>query len=252
MDKPPLLLNDIADFLQTEFKTDRYLIGERGGIYKPAERPIRRVGLSLEPWPKIGEWVRAQRLDALWLHRPWQLNTAALPPDVGVLTHHLPFDECLTTGYNTRLAHALAMEPVAELGYKQSEDDLGVMLPKRAIGMIGDVPERSTELWLKQIQVAFGGYDRVESGQVRIHQRVAIVGAMNPELVYEAHERGVSLYLTGEYRKGTQKAVDETGMTVIAIGHKRTEEWGLRALGTLLREEWEGLVVVTPFLQDMA
>ncbi|XWW46050.1 Nif3-like dinuclear metal center hexameric protein [Fibrella sp. USSR17] len=248
MDKPPLVLNDIANFLQTEFKTDRYPISERGGIYKPADRPIRRVGLSLEPCPKIGQWVRAQDLDALWLHRPWHLNTATLPSDVGVLTHHLPFDECLTTGYNTRLAQVLGLESLAELGYKQAADESDRLLPKRAIGMIGDVPERSTESWLEQIQVAFGGYDRVEAGQVRSHRRVAVVGAMNPELVHEAHERSVSLYLTGEYRKGTQKAVDETGMTVIAIGHKRTEEWGLRALGTLLTEQWEGLEVLQHIL----
>ena len=67
---------------------------------------------------------------------------------------------------------------------------------------------------------------------------------MNPALVQEAHERGVGLYLTGEYRKGTQAAVDETGMSVIAIGHRRTEEWGLRALGTLLSEQWNGLEVL--------
>ncbi len=215
----------------------------------PRIRSIQRIGLALEPPSDLKNWVRDQQLDTLWLHRPWRLDLDALPPDMGVVAHHLPFDETLTTGYNTRLADALGMHSLDELGYKQVADESGRLLPKRAIGMIGTAPKRSDEAWLALIQREFGGYDRVgprsaEPGQVLTHERVAVVGAMNPALVHEAHGRGVSLYLTGEYRKGTQKAVDETEMAVIAIGHRRTEEWGLRALGALLREQWEELEVL--------
>ncbi|RYF68364.1 MAG: hypothetical protein EOO39_19545, partial [Cytophagaceae bacterium] len=83
-----------------------------------------------------------------------------------------------------------------------------------------------------------------EQGQRQPHDRVAVVGAMNANLLHEAHEQGVSLYLTGEYRKGAQAAVDETGISVIAIGHHRSEEWGLRALRSVLLERWSGVEVV--------
>ncbi|WP_375445234.1 Nif3-like dinuclear metal center hexameric protein [uncultured Fibrella sp.] len=239
-----LLLNDILAHLADIFATDRFPISERGGLYNPSGRPVQRIGLALEPWPDIANWVRSERLDALWLHRPWKLNLALFPADVGILMHHLPFDEHLTTGYNKLLANVLAMESLEELGYKQAVDELVGTLPKRPIGMIGNVPERTYEEWLDQIGKEFVGYDRAERGQAHTHERIAVVGAMNPALIHEAHERNVTLYLTGEYRKGTQKAVDETGMGVIAIGHRRTEEWGLRALGTLLREQWRGLDVL--------
>lgn len=241
-------LGELARFLQTELATYRYPVGEQGGIYRPSDRPIQRIGLALEPLPKLADWVRNQQLDALWLHRPWRLNLGTLPPDVGVLYHHLPFDEHLTTGYNTRLAHTLGMTSLEELGYKQAIDESGTLLPKRAIGMIGhlaaagtDLPERTYNDWLELIEREFGGYDRVGPRPAELGrectQRVAVVGAMNPALMQEAHERGVGLYLTGEYRKGTQDTVDETGIAVIAIGHRRTEEWGLRALAALLREK---------------
>lgn len=244
MNTPPIFLHDLTGFLQTTLNTDRYPASEQGGIYRPSFQPIQRIGLALEPPSDTKSWVRDQQLDTLWLHRPWRLDLDALPPDMGVAAHHLPFDETLTTGCNTRLADALGMSSLDELGYKQVADESGTLLPKRAIGMIGTTPERSDETWLALIQHEFSGYDRAEPGRVGIHERVAVVGAMNPALVYEAHERGISLYLTGEYRKGTQKAVDETGMAVVAIGHRRTEEWGLRALGTLLRERWPELAVL--------
>ncbi|MEZ0483753.1 Nif3-like dinuclear metal center hexameric protein [Fibrella aquatica] len=241
----PIFLADIADFLQTEFTTVQYPDTEAGGVFKSSDRSVQRIGLALEPWVDIAGWVRSERLDALWLHRPWQLDLDSLPSDVGVLMHHLPFDEHLTTGYNKHLAAILSLKSLEELGYKQAVDDSGNTFPKRPIGMIGNVPAQTDEAWLDQIAQEFGGYERAEPGQVLSHSRVAVVGAMNPALVYEAHERGVSLYLTGEYRKGTQKAVDETGISVIAIGHRRTEEWGVRALAKVLKDRWSELQIIT-------
>lgn len=242
MEKLPVLLSDLADFLAMEFATDRFPISERGGIYQPSDRPAQYIGLALEPWPGIGEWVRSHQVDAIWLHRPWQLHPGTLPTDVGVLYHHLPFDECLTTGYNRRLANVFGMESLEELGYKQTADEPN--LPKRPIGMIGNVPERTYDEWLDLIQREYGGYDQAVHGKTRTCERVAVVGAMNAALIQEAHERGVSLYLTGEYRKGAQKAVDETGLSVVAIGHRRTEEWGLRALGQLLNMNYQDIRLI--------
>ncbi|MBO0937009.1 Nif3-like dinuclear metal center hexameric protein [Fibrella sp. HMF5335] len=232
-----MTLHDIDDWLRTELGADKFPVSEQGGIYVPSDRPVERIGLALEPPPQVGNWVQKNNLDALWLHRPWQLNQAALPPNVGVLYHHLPFDETLTTGYNKPMAAALGLFELETLGYKTAPDLADAHLPPRPIGMMGTVPSRSFTNWTELIDSLFGGYDRAEFGSVRVPEKVAVVGAMNPALVQEAHERGVGLYLTGEYRKGTQAAVDETGMAVIAIGHRRTEGWGLRALADVFRKK---------------
>jgi putative NIF3 family GTP cyclohydrolase 1 type 2 len=236
-----MILRNVNDFLRTELGTDKFPVAEQGGIYKPSDRPVQRIGLALEPPPQVGKWVRENKLDALWLHRPWRLNQADLPADIGVLYHHLPFDETLTTGYNVRLVVALGFLELETLGFKTAPDPADAHLAPRPIGMIGRAPARSFDDWQLLVREQFGGYDRVEIGAVRVPEYVAVVGAMNPALVYEAHERGVGLYLTGEYRKSAQEAVDQTGMAVIAIGHRRTEEWGLRALAGLLREKWPKL-----------
>ena len=54
-------------------------------------------------------WTETQRLDALFLHRPFKLEVSTLPDDMGVLASHLPFEERLALGYNPRLADALGM-----------------------------------------------------------------------------------------------------------------------------------------------
>ncbi|GAB4035995.1 Nif3-like dinuclear metal center hexameric protein [Spirosoma gilvum] len=244
MHNAPVYLADIDHFLQAELTVDRYPDTERGGIYYPSKRPVCRIGLALEPFPKLIDWIQENQLDALWLHRPWQLDLTALQADLGILTHHLPFDESLSIGYNQRLARQLGATSTLEpLGYKQDSAKDGVSLPQRPLGMLVDVAQREFDEWLHTIQGLFGGYDRAEAGHSTakwqpVSSRVAVVGAMTGTLVREAAERGAHLYVTGAYRKPGQQAVDETGIAVIAVGHRRSEEWGLQVLADLLREHF--------------
>ncbi|MBD2702077.1 Nif3-like dinuclear metal center hexameric protein [Spirosoma sp. BT702] len=237
-------LQEIGDFLRSELTTENYPADEQGGIYYPSKRSIRRIGLALEPFPTLAEWIAEQHLDAIWLHRPWQLDLSTIPADIGVLSHHLPFDETMTVGHNRQLAHELgATSPPEPIGYKQSVTDDGTILPQRPLGMIVNVAEDEFDSWLTRIKELFGGYDRAEAGHLASgwnaeSSRIAVVGAMTDALVREADGRGANMYLTGAYRKPAQVAVDETGIAVVAIGHQRSEVWGLQVLAELIHTRW--------------
>lgn len=75
-------------------------------------------------------------------------------------------------------------------------------------------------------------------------RRVAVVGAMTDALVREAADRGAQIYVTGQYRQPAREAVRETGIGVIAVGHRRSEIWGLRALAGVIRERWSMIEVI--------
>ncbi|GAB3749288.1 Nif3-like dinuclear metal center hexameric protein [Spirosoma pomorum] len=248
MSSKPVFLNDIAHFLHQEFGVDRYPANELGGVFRPTEQPIKRVGLALEPWPGLESWVTTNKLDAIWLHRPWQLDPQLLP-NLGILTNHLPFDETLTMGYNPALAQVIgATSQLEPLGFKQAVTDSGDTLPERAIGMLFDTDAYEFDVWLKQISHQFRGYDRTEAGRQTMINRIAVVGAMTDKLILEAADRGAQLYVTGQYRKPAQEAVNQTGLAVIAVGHRRSEEWGLHALVNRLQEQWPALSLeISPF-----
>lgn len=203
---------------------------EHGARRDPA-RPVARLGLALEPWDGLGAWARAERLDAVFLHRPWGLAPGALPPGTGLLASHRPFDERLTTGFNPALAARLGMTGVASFGERGG----------RSPGMIGAVGRQSWESWLARVREEFGGVEAAlppRGGEVA---RVAAASAMTDALVREAAEQGADAYLTGVLRVPARAAVAETGMGVAAAGHRRAEEWGLRELARLLGEHWPGL-----------
>lgn len=153
-----------------------------------------------------------------------------MPGAVGVLTSHLAFDERLTIGYNPELAEALGISRIEVLGTKEG----------RPLGMIGDFAGDAGAL-VARVAAELGAPEAVEPGAGGAVRRVAAVGAMTDALVREAAERGAGAYLTGQMRVPARRAVVETGMAVVAAGHRRSEVWGLHLLARLLRAEWPGL-----------
>lgn len=228
-----LYLDDIVRFLDRYFAIERYSPSERGGVYIPSTRPIKRIGLALEPWESLPQWVEKQKLDALFLHRPWQLP-AELMPDIGVLSYHLAFDECMTLGFNSRLADVLSMSALEVLGKKEG----------RVIGTIGNIPQQNLTEYLHCLTEIFGGREEVHVGKTTEVSRIAVVGGMNDALVREATTRGASLYVTGQMRQPAAAALEETGISAIAVGHRRCELWGLKALAGLLRDRFNQLTVI--------
>lgn len=223
-------LDEIARYL------DRILLAEafgaeRGGVWRPSARRVRRMGLALEPSPGLGAWAARETLDALFLHRPWRLDERSLD-DRGVVASHLPFDERLTTGYNPRLAEVLGMRGLRAIGEKRG----------RPLGMVGAVTPEDGDRVIAAICETFGGAERaIAPAGIEAVTRVAVVGAMTDALVREAAGRGADIYVTGQWRIPGASAVEETGIGVVAVGHRRCEEWGLRALAAAIGERWAGL-----------
>lgn len=229
-----LYLSEIACFLNQLFGSER-IPNDPNGIYHASDRPIQRIGLALEPWAELVEWVEHEHLDALFLHRPWMLELASLNSEIGIVAYHLAFDERLTLSFNLDLAAALGMTGLEVLGRK---DD-------RPIGMIGDVSPQPLTHFCQQVQQLFGGLEQVpiHAGNV---SRVAVVGAMTDPLVREASDRGAQLYVTGQFRQPAAIAVEETAIAIAAVGHRRSEVWGLRTLAHLLSKQWPDLEACLP------
>ena len=229
---------ELSDFLSFYLFAERFG-DDQNGMYKASnkpDKPVKRIGLLLEPFPKLADWTKKNRLDTLFIHRPWKLEKMKPPEEeVGVLAYHYAFDELLTTGYNPRLADVLLMEGLEVLGHKEG----------RPLGMIADVPRTELQAFRAQVEEVFGGLEGVyfKAEPEEEVTRVCVVGAMRDKLVREAHERGANVYITGQYRDHAQGAVDDTDMNILEIGHERCERWGLRALAGVLRERYADLFV---------
>jgi putative NIF3 family GTP cyclohydrolase 1 type 2 len=224
----------IADFLNQVFGVERFPASERGGIYLASSRYIKRLGLALEPEKQFQEWVISKGLDALFLHRPWKLEIEKIPDEIGVISYHLPFDEYLTMGFNIPLAQELNISNLEILGEKDN----------RPIGMLGEISSTSFANLGDRLSQIFGGYEKIIQPINPEITRIAVVGAMTDSLVRQAVARSADVYITGQLRQPATEALEETKIGAIAVGHYRSEVWGLRALAGILQERWPSLEVV--------
>jgi putative NIF3 family GTP cyclohydrolase 1 type 2 len=237
-DAPAPVLGEVDAAIAGWVEAAAFPAGERGGVWRAGARPVRRLGLALEPWAELGPWARAHALDALFLHRPWRLAAGVLAPDVGVVTSHLPFDERLTTGWNPRLAGRLALRALAPLGARDG----------RPLAMLGDWAPRSRADAIAALVAEFEGAEAVlpaddQGDDAAAVARVCVAHAMTDALVRDAAARGATLYVTGQLRRPAEAAARERGVTVVAVGHARSERWGLRTLAALLCEAFPALRV---------
>lgn len=226
-------LDEIRSFVDGLLLVERFAgLDDPSGIYRPTGCDIHRLGLTLDAWPGVDAWIAAGRFDALIAHRPWDLPLDGFP-DLGVLAYHLPFDERLTTSFNPWLAAALGMDGIEPLGAKQG----------RPIGMIGGVPEQPLDSFRARLEAEFGPLEGMRVGDRGVVSRVAVVGALWPELVEQAARRGADLYVSGTWRPRAAAAIEVTGITVALVGHRPPEAWGMRTLARLIGERWPGLAV---------
>lgn len=217
-------VENVRAVLDDLLHADRFLaLDDPHGLWLPGPRDIHAIGVALDPWPDLPAWVVAECLHALVLHRPWDVPAPDLP-GAAVFGYHLAFDEALTTGMNPWLADAIGMRDLEPLGEKQG----------RPLGMIGSIQETTVAAAADRFAAEFGHSHEVVGNLDAPVGRIAVVGAMWPELVREAVHRGADLYVTGTFRPRAQSAVDETGVAVLVVGHDPPERWGMRTLARLV------------------
>jgi len=208
-------LPELADWLHTR-------LGEIT-VVRPYQAEVRRLALALDP----ADLPPRLEADALFLHRHFRLGGAF--PALGVLACHDGFDAALTTGENRTLADTLGWKEVQAAG-----------LPW-ASGLIATPPHADWPRLLAALEAEFGGHEALLEPRDPAVSRLALMNAMRPELLSAVAAEGVKVYVTGQMRPGATETARQLGLGVIALGHRRSEVWGLRRLAQELRRAFPGL-----------
>lgn len=241
----------------------------RAAIYNFETAPVQKVVLSVTPTTRIYEAIgqsrnkngdgtgrsssQKQRIPntVCFLHRPYHLDRRRVRDDALVLASHTSFDENLTVGWNLALAHRLGLhvdDCLCVQGYKGDDE--------RKMGIIGQTSQILGPL-LKGIEEEFGAIEYAQEGLSEEIRVVAIMNAFNPDEVQRVVEMAHGqnwvpsveqlgrhvLYLTGQERESGLREAKKLGMTVVCVGHRVAEQWGIEFLGARIRAEYPGVQV---------
>ena len=210
----------LADWLRLHF-------GEVQPLRRARPGDVRRLALALESRDLPPDLLSEFAPDALFLHRAYSLGDAW--PRLAVLSVHDGFDARLTTGPNWRLAKALGWCHVKEVHFRG-----------KLAGLVATPPQENWPALLLALRAEFGGEELVfaRPGVIR---KLALLNAMNPALIAQVAGLGVGVYITGQVRPSALSALHERGLGLIALGHRRSEIWGLRRLASELRAAFPDL-----------
>ncbi len=220
--------------LDPECESERY--ATNGLQVEAHKKQIKKVGLCVDAaldtfqalrgcdliichhglfWPTIDrvEGLLAEQIGFLFEH------------EMSLYASHLPLDKHVELGNNAQLI-------------KHLEGNIIGSFPP--VGYLAEIPTTTPQKFAQSCLnwsddqscrlLHFGG-DTVK--------RIAVSsGGLDLGMLYQAHELEVDLVLSGEASHPAYHCAKQLGLNLMLAGHYQTETWGVRAVGSLLEEDY--------------
>lgn len=159
--------------------------------------------------------------------RPWDHRREALLESHGLslAAYHLPLDAHAEIGNNVELARRLGLTVVAgDLGHWPGS--------ATRIGLRAETATPTTAEALRlRVAAAFGGEPVLVPGKPDGIRTIGIISGGATRALYEVIDLGLDAFICGEGEVWSWNLALEAGVTLIVMGHHRSERYGPKALG---------------------
>ena len=237
-------LYEIVRFLDDYLNVKEWEDKSRNGLQVEGKSEVNKVAFAVDAC--MESCVRAKSLgaDLLIVHHGliWggieyvrglvqKRLKFLLENELSLYAAHLPLDAHPEVGNNVQLLKLLDLEPKEPFGYYH-----GV-----PIGYIGYFEEPKPLPLVAQILV-----EKLKTDYVRAYefgkQEIESVGVVSGGASFattEAVEKGLDLFITGEFEHEAYHVAKEGNLNIISAGHYASETLGVKALMPLIREKFE-------------
>jgi len=235
--------NELENLLNEWLKPSEFKDSATNGLQIEGKEDIHHIVCGVSANLALIEQAVACGADALVVHhglfwepgllkiRGWagQRIARLINARVNLFAFHLPLDAHPTIGNNAALADVLGLDA--------SREPFGVYKGKE-IGFSGSLKKPcSLSTMLDLIETKIGEPVAVFGD---LHQTIKTVGVCSggaPDLLSEAIEKGLDLFVTGEVTEWVKAMSDETGVAFVAAGHHATERFGVQNVARKLAEQ---------------
>lgn len=153
-----------------------------------------------------------------------------LKNNIGLIAYHLPLDAHIDYGNNSQILRAIVSAPLEPFG-KYKGNFIGFMtttekplLREKVMQMLG-------------MQHAQWPHVLLPFGPAHI-RTIAAVSGSGAQIIEEAIEKKVDLFITGDASHQIYHTAKEAGINVLSAGHYFTETFGIRALMKPVKEKF--------------
>ena len=167
-------------------------------------------------WPITIDPIWKGRLEFLFKH------------NLSLFAYHLPLDVHPEMGNNAQILKLLNCSIDQPFGYDEGTP----------IGFAGTLPQPTDFDDLVKKTTELTGLEGVvfPFGKKKVSTIATVVGG-GSYAVKEAIAKGYDVFLTGNLNEHNQEVIREGGINVIAPGHYVSEQFGVKAVGEMIREK---------------
>ena len=233
----------IARFLDDTLRTDAVRDASNNGLQIASDGPVSQVAVGVDASLRFLKEAAAQGADFVICHHGiswgdslkritgfnYELVSFAIRHNIALYASHLPLDAHPLYGNNAQLCKALGLTRLKPAFAYHGE----------TIGFIGHLPKAipfgdfcatvAEQVNAECRQVAFGAKDV---------KTVGVVSGGASDMVCQAAELGVDVFLTGESSLQGYTQAENAGMNVVFAGHYATETFGVRALAKRIAQQF--------------
>lgn len=235
--------DEIVAFLDEYLSINSFPDKSRNGLQVEGKEEVEKIAFAVDACMDTFVKARALGSDMLIVHHGliWggieyvrglvqKRLKFLLENEMNLYATHLPLDVHPEVGNNAKLLKLLDLEPKEPFGEYN-----GI-----SIGYISEFEEPKPLPLVAQILVEKLKTEYVKAYEFGVEEikSVAVVSGRGGFAIPEAIEKGVDLFITGEFLHDDYHTAKEGKLTVIAAGHYATETLGVKALMPVLREKF--------------
>ena len=235
--------DEIVNFLNEYLNVLAFPDKSRNGLQVEGKEEVEKIAFAVDACMDTFIKARAFGADMLIVHHGliWggieyvrglvqKRLKFLLENELNLYAAHLPLDLHPEVGNNAQLLKLLELEPREPFG---SYNGLN-------IGYISEFDEPKPLPLVAQILVEKLKTDYVKAYEFGVEEirRVGVVSGRGGFAIPEAIEKGVNLFITGEFLHDDYHTAKEGRLSVIAAGHYASETLGVKALMPILREKF--------------
>lgn len=149
--------------------------------------------------------------------------------DMALYACHLPLDAHRVHGNNALICKALGLREVKGFGLYHG----------MTIGFEGKLPKAMDYAVFKKLvaKISGGKIRSMDFGKNKV-STVAVISGSASDLIAEAGEKGIDVFLSGEPKLAAYSLANELGVNAVFAGHYATETFGVRSLIGLLKKKF--------------
>ena len=233
----------LTQFLDTTLKTDAIRDISNNGLQIANNGTVTHIALGVDASLRFLKEAAGQGADFVICHhgiswgdslrRVTGLNHAiisyAIRHNIALYASHLPLDMHPQHGNNAQLCKALRLRNVTPAFTYHGE----------TIGFTGTLPKPIplTTLCATVTAIVVRDINPAAFGPATV-KTIGIVSGGGADMISEAAERGIDVFLTGESSLQGYITAENLNLNVIFAGHYATEVFGIRALAKLITQKF--------------